>query len=35
MVAAFHHDHVFVPSSMAEAALDTLLKVQALAKNRT
>jgi hypothetical protein len=31
MVAAFHHDHVFVPSSMAAAALDALRKVQASA----
>jgi hypothetical protein len=24
MVAAFHHDHVFVPAALAEAALDVL-----------
>ncbi len=35
MVAAFHHDHVFVPSQMAEAALNTLLKLQASAKSCT
>jgi hypothetical protein len=29
MVAAFHHDHVFVPSSLAAAALDALRKLQA------
>lgn len=29
MVAAFHHDHVFVPSQMAEAALGHLLALQA------
>lgn len=29
MVAAFHHDHVFVPEAQAEAALATLLALQA------
>lgn len=29
MVAAFHHDHVFVPSKMAEAALGHLRALQA------
>lgn len=28
MVAAFHHDHVFVPAEMAERALAVLLDVQ-------
>jgi hypothetical protein len=28
MVAAFHHDHVFVPSSMAEVALAVLRRLQ-------
>ena len=28
MVAAFHHDHVFVPADMAERALAVLLDVQ-------
>lgn len=28
MVAAFHHDHVFVPADKAEAALDVLRKIQ-------
>lgn len=28
MVAAFHHDHVFVPSEMSEQALDVLLSLQ-------
>lgn len=28
MVAAFHHDHVFVPTHMAEAALDVLRQLQ-------
>jgi len=29
MVAAFHHDHVFVPADKAEMALQVLLEVQA------
>ncbi len=28
MVAAFHHDHVFVPSSLAETALAVLRRLQ-------
>jgi uncharacterized protein len=28
MVAAFHHDHVFVPAHMADAALDVLRQLQ-------
>ncbi|MCT4684811.1 MAG: ACT domain-containing protein [Roseicyclus sp.] len=28
MVAAFHHDHVFVPAAMAEAALGILHRLQ-------
>jgi len=28
MIAAFHHDHVFVPSALADAALDTLRDLQ-------
>ncbi|MBW9114919.1 ACT domain-containing protein [Rhizobium cauense] len=28
MVAAYHHDHVFVPASMAEAALEILRQLQ-------
>lgn len=32
MVAAFHHDHVFVPADKAEAALQVLLEVQAGAR---
>ncbi len=29
MVAAYHHDHAFVPEAQAEAALDALLALQA------
>jgi hypothetical protein len=29
MVAAYHHDHVFVPSAMAERALQALSAMQA------
>ncbi len=29
VVAAFHHDHIFVPSTMADAALGALLRLQA------
>lgn len=32
VVAAFHHDHVFVPAAMAERALDILHKLQAEAR---
>ena len=32
MVAAFHHDHVFVPAAQAEQALEVLLRVQAAAR---
>jgi hypothetical protein len=35
VVAAFHHDHLFVPADMAEAALNILLDVQAEARRRT
>jgi hypothetical protein len=28
MVAAFHHDHVFVPADMAERALAVLVELQ-------
>lgn len=28
MVAAFHHDHVFVPAQLAETALDVLRRLQ-------
>ena len=28
MIAAYHHDHVFVPSEMAERALDVLTTLQ-------
>lgn len=31
VVAAFHHDHIFVPAGMAEAALNTLLELQTAA----
>ncbi len=31
VVAAFHHDHIFVPARLAEAALKTLLELQASA----
>ena len=31
MIAAFHHDHVFVPSDMAERALDVLTSLQSSA----
>jgi hypothetical protein len=34
MVAAFHHDHVFVPAAQAEQALQVLLKLQAAARAR-
>lgn len=32
MVAAFHHDHAFVPEAQAEAALACLLRLQAEAQ---
>jgi hypothetical protein len=32
MVAGFHHDHVFVPTGLAEPALRILLDVQATAR---
>lgn len=32
MVAAFHHDHVFVPATMAQRALDCLLALSASAR---
>ncbi len=32
MVAAFHHDHAFVPETQAQAALDCLLRLQASAQ---
>ncbi|MFN4153225.1 MAG: ACT domain-containing protein [Paracoccaceae bacterium] len=32
MVAAFHHDHVFVPSAMCEKALEVLAGLQSRAK---
>ena len=32
MVAAFHHDHVFVPAAKGEAALAALLDIQAAAR---
>jgi hypothetical protein len=32
VVAAFHHDHLFVPADLAEAALHVLLDVQAEAQ---
>lgn len=32
VVAAFHHDHLFVPSKKAEAALDTLRRLAASAR---
>jgi len=35
VVAAFHHDHVFVPTALAEVALDMLLAVQAAARRGT
>jgi hypothetical protein len=28
MVAAYHHDHVFVPTAVAEVALEILKKLQ-------
>ena len=28
MIAAFHHDHVFVPSRLADAAMQSLLQLQ-------
>ena len=31
MVAAFHHDHVFVPSKMGDQALEVLLSLQSQA----
>ncbi|MFT7145480.1 MAG: hypothetical protein ACJASZ_000348 [Yoonia sp.] len=31
MIAAFHHDHVFVPSDMAESALEVLTSLQSQA----
>ena len=34
MVAAFHHDHVFVPSVMSERAVDVLAKLQNQAARR-
>ncbi|EJL54464.1 MULTISPECIES: ACT domain-containing protein [unclassified Rhizobium] len=33
MVAAYHHDHVFVPAAMADLALDALLKLQKASSN--
>ncbi|MFC5586357.1 ACT domain-containing protein [Nitratireductor kimnyeongensis] len=32
MIAAFHHDHIFVPEKLAEKALSVLLNVQQRAK---
>lgn len=32
MVAAFHHDHVFVPANLAQRALDCLLALSASAR---
>lgn len=32
MVAAFHHDHVFVPCTQAEAAMEVLAALQASAR---
>ncbi|OWV96014.1 hypothetical protein ATY81_23940 [Rhizobium sp. R72] len=34
MVAAYHHDHVFVPAAMADLALEVLLKLQEASSNR-
>ncbi|MEK1897265.1 MAG: ACT domain-containing protein [Rhizobium sp.] len=33
MVAAYHHDHVFVPAAMAELALEILLQLQEASSN--
>ncbi|MEM6887993.1 MAG: ACT domain-containing protein [Pseudomonadota bacterium] len=35
IVAAFHHDHVFVPRDQAELAMETLLKLQRNTASRT
>ncbi|CAN7293023.1 ACT domain-containing protein [Rhizobium sp. LjRoot258] len=33
IVAAYHHDHVFVPAAMAELALEILLQLQEASSN--
>jgi hypothetical protein len=33
MVAAYHHDHVFVPAATADLALDVLLELQKASSN--
>ncbi len=35
VVAAFHHDHIFVPAAQAQTALDTLLALSATARDGT
>ena len=35
VIAAYHHDHVFVPSSRADDALDALNELTSAAGNRT
>ncbi|WP_295811911.1 ACT domain-containing protein [uncultured Nitratireductor sp.] len=35
VIAAFHHDHIFVPENMAEEALAVLRAVQKLAQAKT
>lgn len=35
MIAAFHHDHVFVPSKMRHAAMEVLERLQKQATNPT
>jgi len=35
VVAAFHHDHVFVPAAVAEQALQALLDLQAAARRQS